>query len=429
MAILVDKEAELNAVVEEDGDVPLRVRMTEFYGLNRDDWLSLVVKVGDARVQIGIRLTQAVLLCPHGQRGVRGGSGDSGADGLVGYLLPSPLRGRAPTYDYRYGYLTLLKRSSSHADSRNLACAIKLKAFDKVGENCRRLSQMHQFRIEPLLLFQAALSGGGTTAHTVWCSLNMQRFIHREMRIYEDAIDARGMHYHPARQRWMIPPKVGVSRLLDEVFEDERTMNEDDDTPVPDEGGGGKAKGAGTKKKQGPRKSKAGALAEALEEEEEVDEEGQGEEEEMEAEAEMPRPKAVSPYWCTVYGQYMLASQSHHGALCESSGSLEACIIQATELTCLDYLIRAYEIDPYDSYLCLMIAQAFFGRAMNRQSDNRNYQIAQVRIPLPRACSRADRRQGLAFLTKYRKLALREHVSEEEVEYNYGRSFHGLGES
>lgn len=55
----------------------------------------------------------------------------------------------------------------------------------------------------------------------------------------------------------------------------------------------------------------------------------------------------------------------------------------------IDYLLRAYEIDPYDSYICLMIAQAFFGRSMNRQSDNRNYQIAQVsyiplNLPVPR---------------------------------------------
>jgi general transcription factor 3C polypeptide 3 (transcription factor C subunit 4) len=43
-----------------------------------------------------------------------------------------------------------------------------------------------------------------------------------------------------------------------------------------------------------------------------------------------------------------------------------------------DYLLRAYELNPYDAYICLMITQAFFGRSMNRQSDNRNYQIAQA---------------------------------------------------
>lgn len=46
------------------------------------------------------------------------------------------------------------------------------------------------------------------------------------------------------------------------------------------------------------------------------------------------------------------------------------------------YLFRAYEVNPYDAYLCFLIAQAFLGRALNRQSDNRNYQIAQVCLSL-----------------------------------------------
>jgi hypothetical protein len=29
------------------------------------------------------------------------------------------------------------------------------------------------------------------------------------------------------------------------------------------------------------------------------------------------RPTMVSPYWSAVYGQYMLASHSYHGALCK----------------------------------------------------------------------------------------------------------------
>jgi hypothetical protein len=35
--------------------------------------------------------------------------------------------------------------------------------------------------------------------------------------------------------------------------------------------------------------------------------------------------------------------------------------------------------------------------------------------------------QGLAFLTKYRKLSSKDPESQEEVEYNHGRSFHGIG--
>lgn len=123
----------------------------------------------------------------------------------------------------------------------------------------------------------------------------------------------------------MIPPKVGVSRILDEVFEDERKVDEDDDIPAPgaaDEDGDGKGKkggAGGAKTKSAARKSKAaaGTLAEALEDEE-MDGVVESEQGDQEGDEEMPRPKAPSPYWCTVYGQYMLASSSHHGALCES---------------------------------------------------------------------------------------------------------------
>lgn len=33
----------------------------------------------------------------------------------------------------------------------------------------------------------------------------------------------------------------------------------------------------------------------------------------------------------------------------------------------------------------------------------------------------------MAFLTKYRKYSRKDEVSQEEVEYNYGRAFHGIG--
>jgi general transcription factor 3C polypeptide 3 (transcription factor C subunit 4) len=82
---------------------------------------------------------------------------------------------------------------------------------------------------------------------------------------------------------------------------------------------------------------------------------------------------------------------------------------------------------PYDPLICLAIAQAFFGRCTNRQSDNRNYQIVQVRSLLGVTQNKRADREGLAFLTKYRKYSPKDQRSQEEVEYNYGRSFHGLG--
>jgi general transcription factor 3C polypeptide 3 (transcription factor C subunit 4) len=33
----------------------------------------------------------------------------------------------------------------------------------------------------------------------------------------------------------------------------------------------------------------------------------------------------------------------------------------------------------------------------------------------------------MALLTRYRKLSAKDETTQEEIEYNYGRAFHGLG--
>jgi len=182
------------------------------------------------------------------------------------------------------------------------------------------------------------------------------------MSIYEDAIDAKGMHFSHRIQRWAIPPQPGISKLLGDQV-DERRVDDDDDGQV------------AVKKKKG-RKSKAApeTLGEALDEDEEEDEVEEEEEEVVGERKETKRPTRVSPAWSTLYGQYMLSSASHHGALCTSFPD------SARDELTIDYLLRAYELNPYDACICLMITQAFFGRSMNRQSDNRNYQIAQVSL-------------------------------------------------
>lgn len=50
------------------------------------------------------------------------------------------------------------------------------------------------------------------------------------------------------------------------------------------------------------------------------------------------------------------------------------------------YLLLAYDHFPDDPVICLCLAIASFGRAMQRQADNRHHLIAQVRIP-PLHCS------------------------------------------
>jgi general transcription factor 3C polypeptide 3 (transcription factor C subunit 4) len=65
-------------------------------------------------------------------------------------------------------------------------------------------------------------------------------------------------------------------------------------------------------------------------------------------------------------------------------------------------------------FLELNLALNYLHRAMQRQCDNRHHMVA----------------QGFAFLSIYRRkrLANGEHA-RKEVEYNFGRAFHQLGES
>lgn len=105
-----------------------------------------------------------------------------------------------------------------------------------------------------------------------------------------------------------------------------------------------------------------------------------------------------------------------------------------------DYLTHAHIIDPWDPLVCFQLALCYLGRAFQRQCDNRNHCIAQVRRPgvcrplLARADPPTARAalppsaagQMVAFLDKYRA----NHPLGpdcDEVDYNYGTVFHRLG--
>lgn len=63
--------------------------------------------------------------------------------------------------------------------------------------------------------------------------------------------------------------------------------------------------------------------------------------------------------------------------------------------------------------ICLNLAIASIGRAMQRQADNRHHLIT----------------QGVAFLSRYRGLRKDSSGATDEVEFNFGRVFQQLGES
>ncbi|KIK91737.1 hypothetical protein PAXRUDRAFT_148847 [Paxillus rubicundulus Ve08.2h10] len=103
-------------------------------------------------------------------------------------------------------------------------------------------------------------------------------------------------------------------------------------------------------------------------------------------------PTKNNPMPVALYGQLCLAAKSYQSAIF--------------------YLLHAYDYCPEDPMICLCLGISSLGRAMQRQSDNRNHLIA----------------QGMAFLSQYRAIRRRtgEHVLPE-IEFNFGRAFQQLG--
>ncbi|KAG6331587.1 hypothetical protein ID866_7502 [Astraeus odoratus] len=103
-------------------------------------------------------------------------------------------------------------------------------------------------------------------------------------------------------------------------------------------------------------------------------------------------PTKNNPMPVTLYGQLCLAAKSYQSAIF--------------------YLLHAYDYCPDDPMICLCLAIASIGRAMQRQSDNRHHLIV----------------QGMAFLSHYRNIRRQggDHALPE-IEFNFGRAFHQLG--
>ncbi|KAJ7594254.1 hypothetical protein C8J56DRAFT_926291 [Mycena floridula] len=102
-------------------------------------------------------------------------------------------------------------------------------------------------------------------------------------------------------------------------------------------------------------------------------------------------PTTHNPVIMTFYGQMCIAAKSYQSAIF--------------------YLLHSYDYCPDDPVICLSLAIASIGRAMQRQADNRHHLIS----------------QALAFLSQYRALRGLNYERLSEVEYNFGRTFHQLG--
>ncbi|KAK0189733.1 hypothetical protein F5146DRAFT_1103820 [Armillaria mellea] len=126
-------------------------------------------------------------------------------------------------------------------------------------------------------------------------------------------------------------------------------------------------------------------------EDDDVEDEGGGNVETDNGKGLIPElPTKQNPVIVAIYGQICIAAKSYQSAIF--------------------YLLHAYDYCPDDPMICLSLAIASLGRAMQRQSDNRHHLIA----------------QALAFLSRYRIIRGANLQGESEVEYNFGRSFHQL---
>lgn len=307
----VEDETPLDQTGRPDYEV---VRQTSFYGIGTEDWLALTIKYC------------CVLMVKNEE--------DVAMDILEHVVWSGLFNNRRCEIALRLA---------------TVACAMRMQSHDRIVDNCKRLQQMHQFRSEPLLLMLAAL-GGGLKQQNAWHNLALQKFLHREVRIYDEAVCGVPLRFNKRHMRWAQIINTGVSRRLGDLAHEEADDEASAGVSAPDptmEGDG-------------------------EEEEEGADGDDDATERQDAGDKIVPRPRKHSPVFNALYGQNMLTTRSYQSALCESSmGS------SSQELTAV-YFMRAYEANPYDPYLCFLIAQAYLGRALNRQSDNRNYQIAQV---------------------------------------------------
>ncbi|KAF6756226.1 hypothetical protein DFP72DRAFT_894942 [Ephemerocybe angulata] len=240
-----------------------------------------------------------------------------------------------------------------------ITCAISTQNYTVVVDLCRKLVTRYQFNNEPLRILLASISSG-LRPTDAFITSTLQKHLFREMKLADAAVKSpEALRWNPLNKRYA---HTGGSGAL--AKGDDGDVGDDDDMEV-DAEGGNENLNAGDKSKDG---SSSTSIPENT-----------------------GLPTKHNPVIVTIYGQICIAAKSYQSAIF--------------------YLLHAYDYAPEDPMICLCLAIASIGRAMQRQSDNRQHLIA----------------QGLAFLSQYRKLRGTDLKTKREVEYNFGRTFHQLG--
>ncbi|KAI0945905.1 hypothetical protein AcV7_010019 [Taiwanofungus camphoratus] len=228
-----------------------------------------------------------------------------------------------------------------------MTCALRAGRYATVVEQSRKLVNAHQFNNEPLRILLAAL-GSGLHATDSFLASTLSKHLLREVRLADAAIKNKdALRWNPTLRRYGLPS-----------------------APT----------------------NKGGENDDAVDDEDEATREGSPTATEKEFVLDKTNlPTKSNPINIALYGQICLAARSYQSALF--------------------YLLHAYDYCPYDPMICICLAIASFGRAMQRQSDNRHHLIT----------------QGIAFLSRYRALRSSDTDGMDEIEFNFGRAFQQLG--
>ncbi|KAF8319099.1 TPR-like protein [Clavulina sp. PMI_390] len=276
-------------------------------------------------------------------------------------------------------FSTFVDHSSFHLAM--MTCAVHANDTDRIIKEGRELTKAFEHNNDVTRLTLACLDGG-LVSNESYTSSRYAKFIKREIKLFEDAaigkhtslLEGQGAHKKPktakgAKTTGKRREGAGVDDSdisSAEESHDASAAGEDVDSEgTDDDGEGGQPRentdGAGRKRRRALAKDQRDPF----------------------------QPTKLSPVLLTHYAQMLLCARSYQGAIY--------------------YFLQAYDLLPHDPLICLNLAVACLGRAMQRQVDNRHGLVL----------------ESISFLDHYRQFRASDDL-DDEIEYNFGRAFHQL---
>lgn len=105
---------------------------------------------------------------------------------------------------------------------------MRMRDCDKILEHEHQLSYIMQYRIEPKLILLGCL-GHGHGPSAAFTSGPLQKRIHRELRLYNSAVDATSLKWYPGRRRWVLDDFNGDGHRKKDRGGGRKTVVEDED--------------------------------------------------------------------------------------------------------------------------------------------------------------------------------------------------------